>query len=425
MAGIKLQKRDNDFFVSYGHSDLGRVMPLVDLLKRVCGLRVWFDDAEGNATMRSSELLAGAIGNARGALFCVSEAWKGSTWCKNEYEVSLSEQRMYAGFEIVCLRLDDIDPPGWFQVAEILDLRNTGAPAIARLLRSLASDVPRRFDNAEDVYLAAPWGRPSPLVRETFEALRDTGWRLVGDAPNLKYLHEKRIKVIQRTTRGVVAVMPHDPLQPGSATSPYILEEARLALDLGKPLLLLAEPGVAPPQDLVCGAFQGTSFTLEPGPEGHATLATVLDDFDDALQHMAHDNTGAFIFFAASLLGDPSEADDIATVIERASNMQCVRGERLSGDNVQTAIIDLIRRAAVVIADVSDDHRNTLIEAGVAMGGGTPLKLMCRQPPAEAPLKRRFMFEGQEFYWYSTPEQRLGLCYYFARQFRRQIYVMR
>lgn len=217
--------------------------------------------------------------------------------------------------------------------------------------------------------------------------------------------------------------MPHDPLQPSIATSPYILEEARLAIDLGKPLLLLAEPGVAPPQDLVGGAFQGTSFMLAPGPEGRATLATVLDDFDSALQRMAHDNTGAFIFFASSLRGDPSEADDISTVIERSSNMQCVRGERLSGDNVQSAIIDLIRRAAMVIADVSDDHRNTLIEAGVAMGAGTPLKLMCRQPLADAPLKKRFMFEGQELYWYRSPEQRLGLCYYFARQFRRQIYV--
>jgi hypothetical protein len=289
----------------------------------------------------------------------------------------------------------------------------------------LASDVPHRFDNAQDAYLAAPWSRPSPLARETFEALRRTGWRLVGDAPNLKYLGERRIEAIQRTTRGVVALMPHDPSQPEIGTSPYILEEALLALHLGKPLLLLIEPGVTPPQELVGGAFRGKAFSLAPGAEGRAALAPVLDDFDGELEHVAHDDTGAYIFFAASLRGDPSVADDIASVIERSSNMSCVRGERLSGENVQTAIIDLIRRAAVVIADVSDDHRNTLIEAGIAMGSGTRLKLMCSEPPAGAPLKKRFMFEGQEFYWYRTPEQRLGLCYYFARQFRRQVYVVR
>jgi hypothetical protein len=425
MVGIKLQKRDDDFFVSYGHDDRALVAPLVDLLKRVCGLRVWFDGAEGNASKRSSDLLSGAIGNARGALFCLSEAWKRSTWCKNEYEVSLSEQRVHEGFEIVCLRLDDVDPPGWFNVAEIIDLRQSGARAIARLLRSLASDVPHRFDNAEDVYLAAPWSHQSPLARNTFEVLRQTGWRLVGDAPNLKHLGEKRIEAIQRTTRGVVALMPHDPSQLGSATSPYILREASFTLDIGKPLLLLAEPGVAPPEDLVRGAFRGTAVSLAPGPEGRTVLATILDDFDDILQHVDHNDTGAFVFFAASLRGDSSEADDIASVIERASNMRCVRGERLSGDNAQIAIIDLIRRAAVVIADVSEDHRNTLIEAGIAMGCGTRLKLMCREPPAGVALKKRFMFEGQEFFWYRTPEERLGLCYYFARQFRRRVYVVR
>jgi len=425
MAGIKLQKRDNDFFVSYGHRDLVRVAPLVDLLKRTCGLRVWFDGVEGNAAVRSSEFLSGAIGNARGALFCLSEAWKQSTWCKNEFEVSLSEQRMHAGFEIVCLRLDDVDPPGWFNIAEIVDMRESAPSAIARLLRSLSSKIPHRFDNAEDTYLAAPWSRPSPLVRETFDALHLTGWRLVGDTPNLKHLGEKRIESIQRTTRGVVAVMPYDPSQPDGATSPYILQEARLAIGIDKPLLLLVEPGVVVPQDLTCAAFRGTPFTLTQGPEGRETLATLLDDFDDALQQLPHTDTRAFVFFAASLMGDPSEADDVATVIQRASNMRCIRGERVSGDNVQNSIIDLIRRAAVVIADVSDDHRNTLIETGVAMGSGTLLKLMCREPPSGLPLKKRFMFEGQELYWYRTFEQRLGLCYYFARQFRRQIYMVR
>jgi hypothetical protein len=425
MAGIKLQKRDDDFFVSYGHGDLARVAPLVNLLKRVCGLRLWFDGAEGNAAVRSSELLAKAIGNARGALFCLSEAWKRSSWCKNEYEVSLSEERMHQGFEVVCLRLDDVEPPGWFNTREIIDLRQSGAPATARLLRSLAADVPHRFDNAEDTYLAAPWSRPSQLTREAFDCLHRTGWRLVGDAPHLKHLGEKRIEAIQRTTRGLVAVLPHDPSQPDGATSPYIVQEARIALDVGKPLLLLTEPGVALPQELMQRAFRGKAFPLAPGAEGRASLAGVLDDFDDTLQHVPHTDTGAFIFFAATLRDDPSEADDIAVVIERASNMRCVRGERLSGDNVQTAIIDLIRRAAVVIADVSDDHRNTLIEAGIAMGSGTRLKLMCREPPPGAPLKKRFMFEGQEFYWYRTPEERLGLCYYFARQFRRQVYVAR
>jgi hypothetical protein len=425
MSGIKLQKRNNDFFVSYGHGDLPRVVLLVNLLKRVCGLQIWFDGIEGSAAKRSSELLAGAIGNSRGAIFCLSEAWKRSTWCKNEYEVSLSEQRTQDGFEIVSLRLDDVEPPAWFNVAEIVDLRQVGAPAIAGLLRSLSSEIPHRFDNEEDVYLAVPWSRQSTLAREALEALRPTGWRLVGDNPNLKYLGEKRIEAIQRSCRGLIALLPHDPSQPDGATSPYIVQEARIAVELGKPLLVLAEPGVVVQDDLLRASFRGAAVTLTPGADGRAALTNVLDDFSEDLHHVAHDDTGAFIFLATSLRDDPSVTDDIASVIERSSNMCCVRGERLSGDNVQRAIIDRIQRAVVMIADVSDDHRNTLIETGVAMGSGTGLRLMCRAPPAGEVPKKRFMFEGLEIYWYHTPEERLGLCSYFARQFRRRIYVIR
>jgi len=425
MAGIKLQKRKDDFFVSYGHADAVRVAPLIDFLKRTCGLSVWFDGTQGNASVRSSKLLSDAIGNARGALFCVSEAWKRSTWCGDEFEVALTQRREYDGFEIVAIQLDDVEPPAWFKVAEIIDMRQPGARAIGRLLKSLGSDPPHRFDNAEDVYFAAPWSRPSPLVRDTFDVVQRMGWRLIGDTPTFKYLGEGRIAAIQRTTRGVVALLPYDPQQPGTTTSPYILDEARVAATIGKPLLLLSEPDVVAPDDLTTAAYRRGAIPLRATTNDRAALAEVLADFDELLRHAPHDDTGAFIFFAASLRDDPSEAEDVATVIERASNMQCVRGERLSGDNAQLAIIDLIRRAAVVIADVSDDHRNTLIETGIAMGSGTRLKFMCREPADGTPPKKRFMFEGQEFHWYRSPEERLGLCYYFARQFRRRVYVVR
>lgn len=390
-----------------------------------CGLNIGFDAIDGNAAVRSSEFLAGEIGSARGVLFGLSDAWNRSTWCKNEYEVSLSEQRMCDGFEIVGIRLDDVEPPRWFSVAEIIDMRQPNIQSVSRLLGSLGSDLPHRFDNAGDVYLAAPWSRPSSLTRIAFEALREIGWRLVGDTPTFKHLGERRIAAIQRTTRGVVAILPHEPAEANGQTSKYILEEARLALTVGKPLLLLAEPGVEPATDILKGAFRAAAVPLGSTAAQREELLAALQDFDEHLQRTPHDDTGAFIFLAASLRGDLAEMDGLTAVIERSSNMRCVRGERLSGDNVQTAIVDLIRRAAVVIAEVSDDHRNTLIEAGIAIGSGTRLKLMCREPRDGTPVKKRFMFEGQEFFWYKTPEERVGLCYYFARQFRRRIYVLR
>ena len=107
--------------------------------------------------------------------------------------------------------------------------------------------------------------------------------------------------------------------------------------------------------------------------------------------------------------------------------MRCIQGERLQrGDDAPKEITDLIRRAALIIADVSENNRNTLIEAGIAMGTGNPdrLKLISSGKTTQpGPPKKPFMFEGREFEWYEAPAERLCLCYFFARKIRRRIYV--
>jgi hypothetical protein len=89
---------------------------------------------------------------------------------------------------------------------------------------------------------------------------------------------------------------------------------------------------------------------------------------------------------------------------------------------VQQAIVDRIREAAFVIADVTDDRRNTLIEAGIAMGADRPLHLLCRTPD-DGPSKTRFMFQDREMEWYRTPMERVGAVYRMARPYRRRVFA--
>ena len=269
------------------------------------------------------------------------------------------------------MRIDDTEPPPWFNVSEVIDLRVSDSTSVARLLRSLSADVPHRFDNAQDVYLSAPWSRQTDSTARALQAVASAGWRLVGDSPTLSYLGSSRIEAIMRTTRGVVAIVPWHPAEEPIGASRFIVAEVEIALKSGRPVMLIVEPGVQLPPEVIEASFRGAAVPLTAAAEDYDSLVAALEAFDDELATVDHSDSGAYIFFAASLRDDVSTATDLANVIERASNMRCVRGERMSGSNVQEAIIDHIRRAAVVIADVTDDHKNTLIETGIALGSGT------------------------------------------------------
>ena len=109
------------------------------------------------------------------------------------------------GSERPVVRIDDTEAPAWMNVAEIIDFREFNSSSVARLLRSLSSDVPHRFDNDQDVYLAAPWSRPTDATRVALKALRLGGWRLVGDPPEASSQGTDRIFGVLRTTRGAIA----------------------------------------------------------------------------------------------------------------------------------------------------------------------------------------------------------------------------
>ena len=422
MARLPIQKRPNDLFVSYGHADRNLVDPLVDWLRRSAGLKVWYDAASGDASKRTTALLADAMQSARGALFVLSSNWNASTWCQDEHEFALTERRTDDTYLLLAIQIGDIEIPPWFRIANVLDFRHFDAQSAASLLRSMTPGPPVRYDNEQDVYFAGPWSRPSSAAKATLNCLQEMGWRLVGDSPDHPRFQdaETRISSIIATARGLAALLPFDASKGPDHTSPWIIQEVRIAQRLGKPFLLLAEEGVQIPQELSSAAFGAKAISVSNnGPD--ASFRQTLAEFDDELAQRPHTDSRSYSFFAASLRDDQRETDDLAAVIERASNMACVRGMGLTGQHVQEAIIDRIRNAGFVIADVTDDNRNSLIEAGVALGAGVPLHLLC-QPPADGSLKRRFMFEDREMNWYNSPAERLGSVYRIGKIYKRRIF---
>jgi hypothetical protein len=419
---MPLQKRPNDLFVSYGHSDRDRVDPIIEWLKRHVGLKVWYDAASGDASKRTTTLLSNAIQASRGAIFFLSSGWVSSTWCNDEHELALTERRNDNGFLLLAVRLDDCELPPWFTIANVLDFRNFQSRACADLLRSLSPNPPLRFDASQDVYLSAPWSRKTKATRNAVQSIAEMGWRLVGDSPNYPNFTDSvdRITSIIRTSRGVISVFPFDPSKPPSFTSPWIQKEAYIALRCQQPYLLLAESEVHLPNDLINGSFSET-VTWISSENDSSSVKQILIEFDEELSRKPFSGTKTYSFLATSLLGDSIETDDLVSVIEHASNMTCLQGQGFTGQHVQAEIIDRICKAAFVLADVTDDHRNSLIEAGIAMGSGTPLHLLCKALE-NGSLKRRFMFEDMEMNWYRTSAERLAIAYRIARLYRRRVY---
>jgi hypothetical protein len=419
---VPLQKRANDLFVSYGHADQPLVTPLVEWLRRVAGCKVWYDAWDGDASKRTTMLLSNAVQSARGALFVLSPNWTRSTWCTDEHELALNERRTDDGFLVLAVRVADLDLPSWFKIANVVDFRQFAPSSAAELLRSMNPNPPSRLDNSDDVYYAGPWSRPTKSATAIIRAMRGLGWRVVGDSPDNPHFSdaESRITATIRSSRGLVAVLPYDERKSPAFTSPWILEEARIANLCGQPYLLFAEDRVCLPDNIAARSFGGRPISIS-SDQADGNLLQALQAFEDELQQCPRPS-GASCFLATSLLGDARSTDDLVMTIERASNMSCVLGQGLTGQHAQKEIVTRIQEAAFVIADVSDDHKNSMIEAGIALGAGIPLHIMSRRPET-GPLKTRFMFQDMEVNWYDNPVERLGIVYRIARTYRRRVYA--
>jgi hypothetical protein len=250
----------------------------------------------------------------------------------------------------------------------------------------------------------------------------ERGWRVVGDSPDHPHFNDatKRITSIVNTCRGLVAFLPYNETKPPCYTSPWIVDEAEIAMRCGRPFLLLAEANVQVPEALAARSFAGRAVPLS-NDGFSAPFQNILDQFDDELGRLPYSDEHAYSFLATSLSAT-EDAELLQTVVEEATKLPCIRGLQLREQHVQRAIVDRIRNAAFCLADVSDNNRNSLIEAGIALGAGTPLHLLS-EPPQDGSFKRRFMFEDLEMNWYTNSLDKIASAYRIAKMYRRRLFT--
>jgi hypothetical protein len=244
------------------------------------------------------------------------------------------------------------------------------------------------------------------------------GFRLVGDSPDYAAFDgEDRIKRIIESCGALVGVLPFRDDAANGFTSKWIVKEVETARQLQRPYLLFVADGVKV-DDVLIGASIGKRTCPLPATADDRALTNALTLFDD--EYSASPKV-AYSFFATSLREGEKETERAVELIQQVTSMECLIGQRLQGQHAQQEIVELIRNAQFVIADITANQLNSMIEAGIARGAGTRLHLMCK-PPESGALQTRFMFRDLEVNWYNNPVERIGAVHRIARLYRRRVF---
>jgi TIR domain-containing protein len=409
-----LRDRPYQLFISYAHEEREFVSELAEWLTDVADVRIWRDDERLPIASSVSYGLPAAIEQARGVLLVLSRASARSGWVREECAAAIGQRAADPAFRVLVVRVDDVEVPKPLETTVYIDAleRRLTAETAYRLLCALHTDATTISPkDASDVYVGRTWrASESGPADEICAGLVRAGYRLVGDSKDQQRSDRAaRVESIIRSCGAMVAILPERG-RPGS-TSAYILEEIRTARALRRPYLLIADPEVAIDQEVARDAIDGRVYRTGE-VLGAGGLAQVVDAIRECYERPA---VPGYAFFAGSLANPGNER--ICHLIRAVTGMDCVMGQYLHERQAQLAIIERISHARFVIADVTEDNRNTLIEAGVARGAGRPLLLIAQGGPRPP----RFMFRDLETSFYEDEVRLLGLIYRLVRPYRRRI----
>ncbi|MEZ0094030.1 toll/interleukin-1 receptor domain-containing protein [Streptacidiphilus sp. EB129] len=414
---MSLQFRDRPYqlFISYAHEDVEFVSEVSEWLTKVAGVRVWRDDERLPIASSVSHSLSAAVAQARAALFVISRASARSGWVREEFAAAIGQRASNPGYRVLALRLDNAEVPQALETTVYVTVpdRRLTADTAYRILCALHTDAttvsPR---DAKDLYVSRTWrASESVPADEICGKFADSGFRLVGDSLDRTSMdRSERLESIISGCEAMVAILPLRGADKG--TSPYVLEEVGIARRLGVPYLLVADAAVAIPDELVNSAIDGRVHVTADLLDDDSLVSEAIESVRECFHQTRRPD---FVFYAGSLSNAGN--DRACSLIQAVTGLDCIMGQDLYSQHAQQAIIDRIARARFVMADVSEDNRNTLIEAGIARGAGRPLILLSEGRPQP----NRFMFRDLETNYYTSETELLGLIYRLTYPYRRRI----
>ncbi len=417
--GLPLNKRDFDIFLSHAHKDRPFVESLDRWLTEKAGLRVWYDARELSGGSLLATDLQGAIERCRGILLIASQDSLDRGWVTNEYNSAMDERANESGFRVVALRLGNADTRSLMKGTTWIDVPESG------LDLDSASSVIRAFypgekrpnpAKARDIYISCSWRhKDGASAKAVCRKLVDQGFRLIGDARDQKgFGVGDRVERIIASCGGFVGIIPFRGVEEACAAETpykYFIRELDFARSIGLPSVIIADPRVQRTDG-------SDNAWLRMGIDSSECTEEICTELEDLWDEWREPPNPHYIFCAMDLESNAIRATGpVHHLLERVTGMLTLVGNEIHDEPLHSAIMEKIKQAFLVLADITDDNINSCIEAGMGLVAGTNVEILTKGKPRRPP----FMLRSLQLSNYENEVEQLGLINKIAQPYRRRI----
>jgi hypothetical protein len=240
-------------------------------------------------------------------------------------------------------------------------------------------------------------------------------FRFIGDAEDQNSFDESRIRSIMESCGAYVAILPH---RGEGRTSKYIIKEIILAKKIGLPSLIVADNNVQLSKLDLFDDIKESIIQMEERNSEDMKRKMPNGFINDFVEEYRDPIRPHHLFFATDFKNSQRN-EIIREHIQRITAIPCITGDKLTGQQVSNDITKTISGALAMIADISGDNLNTLIEVGIALGAGITTFLVALGP-SHTPTP--FMLRDKQILWYKDDVELLGYTHRIAYKHRRRIF---
>jgi hypothetical protein len=333
---------------------------------------------------------------------------------EKEWNICMAQQADFPDFQIIPVRLDACEPPAALGIHKWIDLNEQGlsAAAVTQILEALHwHETEPAGAGRRQVYFArgAKNDEEVAAAKEIGKQLHKAGFRVVRDAPDHPHMDDSRVRMIMQGCGGVVALLSH---RGGGRTSPFFLRELRVGRTLGLPVLVVAEEAVT---EFEVGASDRVVRIANLAAAEQAGVRQQIDEFGEIL---ADPPRPAHCFFGHTFKGPDLELFGYARrCVQSTTGVPCISGDEILGGNAQEQITARIRDATFCIFDITEDRLNSCVEAGIAIGAGTPFEIITQGTRRTPP----YMFRKWQLHNYADGKDLIGLVRKLSAPYRRVV----